>query len=270
MQTLETPPFPGLIFAASAPPLWAGAERTAAAAVLTGLPTGPTAPVVVPPPVAVEPAPFIRPATTVPAAPTDGGLVPLAPPTATPIPSPSTTPGTPAPISKHSTGGSVAVVQVTGQPALSVKQTLPEKHRPRPACDGRSERDEHRRQARRERRAHGLVDRRLRPHRNLGHELHAQRQARLGPGRHRRRGNPHAQGEAQARPGTTAPPKFRSGFDATFSSSSSDTRSVKVLKPELGLQIVAPEMAMLGQPLTVNIKVKNPGQGRSARSRFKR
>ena len=80
---------------------------------LTGLPAGPTAPapLVITP--AVEPAPTIRPATSVPApAPTESGLVPLSPPT-TPIP-------TPSPISKSSTSGSVAIVPVSGQPALSV------------------------------------------------------------------------------------------------------------------------------------------------------
>jgi uncharacterized repeat protein (TIGR01451 family) len=51
--------------------------------------------------------------------------------------------------------------------------------------------------------------------------------------------------------------EFRSGFDATFSSAS-DTRSVKVLKPEVQLQLVAPEVAFVGQPVIVQLRVKNP------------
>jgi uncharacterized repeat protein (TIGR01451 family) len=51
--------------------------------------------------------------------------------------------------------------------------------------------------------------------------------------------------------------EFRSGFDATFSSAS-DTRAVKVLKPELHLQLVCPEVGFVGQPVAVQLKVKNP------------
>lgn len=51
--------------------------------------------------------------------------------------------------------------------------------------------------------------------------------------------------------------EFRSGFDATFSSAS-DTRAVKVVKPELHLQLVCPEVAFVGQPVVVQLKVKNP------------
>jgi uncharacterized repeat protein (TIGR01451 family) len=51
--------------------------------------------------------------------------------------------------------------------------------------------------------------------------------------------------------------EFRSGFDATFSSAS-DTRTVKVLKPELQIHMQAPETAFVGQPLTMNLKVVNP------------
>ena len=51
--------------------------------------------------------------------------------------------------------------------------------------------------------------------------------------------------------------EFRSGFDATFSSAS-DTRAVKVIKPEVQLQLVAPEVVFVGQPVAVQLKVKNP------------
>jgi hypothetical protein len=57
-------------------------------------------------------------------------------------------------------------------------------------------------------------------------------------------------------PGVTIT-EFRSGFDATFSSAT-DTRAVKVLKPELQLQMVCPEVAFVGQPVVVQLKVKNP------------
>jgi len=60
-------------------------------------------------------------------------------------------------------------------------------------------------------------------------------------------------------PASNAPStmEFRSGFDATFSSAVTDTRSVKVLKPELGLTIAAVENTLIGQPLTILVKVKN-------------
>jgi hypothetical protein len=52
--------------------------------------------------------------------------------------------------------------------------------------------------------------------------------------------------------------EFRSGFDATFSSAVSDTRSVKLQKPELAVTATAPEASFLGQPTTLQIVVKNP------------
>jgi hypothetical protein len=57
-------------------------------------------------------------------------------------------------------------------------------------------------------------------------------------------------------PGVTIT-EFRSGFDATFSSAS-DTRSVKVLKPEMQLQLVAPEVGFVGQPVALQLRIKNP------------
>jgi hypothetical protein len=51
--------------------------------------------------------------------------------------------------------------------------------------------------------------------------------------------------------------EFRSGFDATFSSAVTDTRSVRVLKPELQLTVLAPESVFVGQAMTIHVKVKN-------------
>ena len=216
---------------------------------LTGLP-GPTVPLAVTP---IDPV--VRPASTpVPALPADVGLVPLAP-TLAPVP---ITP-TPKPSHAGSTSGSVAIIQVTGQPSLSVKQTLPESIGPGQAVS-----------------AEVAVT-------NTGGKL-AENVVLLGwwtdgydlsetsvtsytiNGKRAWGMGAIAAGETRTlkvklSPASNArPTEFRSGFDATFSSSSSDTRSVKVLKPELGLQIVAPENVLLGQPITVTIKVKNPGQ----------
>ena len=216
---------------------------------LTGLP-GPMVPLALTP---IDPV--VRPATTpVPTLPADVGLVPLAP-TLAPVP---ITP-TPKPTNTGSTSGSVAIIQVTGQPSLSVKQTLPESIGPGQAVS-----------------AEVSVT-------NTGGKL-AENVVLLGwwtdgydlgetsvtsytiNGKRAWGMGAIAAGETRTlkvklSPASNArPTEFRSGFDATFSSSSSDTRSVKVLKPELGLQIVAPENVLLGQPITVTIKVKNPGQ----------
>jgi hypothetical protein len=51
--------------------------------------------------------------------------------------------------------------------------------------------------------------------------------------------------------------EFRSGFDATCSTAT-DTRAVKVLKPELQLQVVAAEMAFVGHPVPLQLRIKNP------------
>lgn len=56
--------------------------------------------------------------------------------------------------------------------------------------------------------------------------------------------------------GTTAT-EFRSGFDATFSSAT-DTRAVKVLKPELQVTVEGSDTAFAGQSHTLHLKVKNP------------
>ena len=221
---------------------------------LTGIPipAPPMVPLVVTP---VDPAPMIRPATsapTVPAAP-DGGLVPLAAPLAPTI-------AAPIPAAKSSTTGAVAVLAVTGQPALSVKQTLPESIGPGQPVGAEV----------------NVTNTGAKLAENVvlmgwwtdGYELSETSVTSYTINGKRAWGmGAIAAGETRTlkvklTPSANArPTEFRSGFDATFSSSSSDTRSVKVLKPELGLQIVAPDMAMLGQPLTVNIKVKNPGQG---------
>lgn len=60
-------------------------------------------------------------------------------------------------------------------------------------------------------------------------------------------------------PGTSTPPtaEFRSGFDATFSSAVTDTRSVKVLKPEIKVAVTAPEQVFVGQAVPVQIRVTN-------------
>jgi hypothetical protein len=56
--------------------------------------------------------------------------------------------------------------------------------------------------------------------------------------------------------GTTAT-EFQSGFDATFSSAT-DTRAVKVLKPELQVSVEGSDTAFAGQAHTLHLKVKNP------------
>jgi len=55
----------------------------------------------------------------------------------------------------------------------------------------------------------------------------------------------------------TAATEFRSGFDATFSSAT-DTRAVKVLKPELQVNVEGSDTAFAGQAHTLTLKVKNP------------
>ncbi len=55
----------------------------------------------------------------------------------------------------------------------------------------------------------------------------------------------------------TAATEFRSGFDATFSSAS-DTRAVKVLKPELQIAVEGSDTAFAGQSHTLHLKIKNP------------
>ncbi len=56
--------------------------------------------------------------------------------------------------------------------------------------------------------------------------------------------------------GTTAT-EFRSGFDATFNSAT-DTRAVKVLKPELQITVEGSDTAFAGQSHTLQLKIKNP------------
>jgi uncharacterized repeat protein (TIGR01451 family) len=55
----------------------------------------------------------------------------------------------------------------------------------------------------------------------------------------------------------TAVTEFRSGFDATFSSAT-DTRAVKVLKPELVISVEGSDTAFTGQAHTLQLKIKNP------------
>jgi len=59
---------------------------------------------------------------------------------------------------------------------------------------------------------------------------------------------------------TARPIEFRSGFDATFSSAVSDTKAVRVLKPEMKLSVTAPETILVGQPVNLGVKVMNSGQ----------
>lgn len=59
---------------------------------------------------------------------------------------------------------------------------------------------------------------------------------------------------------TARPIEFRSGFDATFNSAVSDTRSVRVLKPEMKLSVTAPDTILVGQPVNIGVKVWNSGQ----------
>lgn len=56
--------------------------------------------------------------------------------------------------------------------------------------------------------------------------------------------------------GTTAT-EFRSGFDATFSSAT-DTRAIKVLKPELQISVEGSDTAFAGQSHTLQLRIKNP------------
>ncbi len=51
--------------------------------------------------------------------------------------------------------------------------------------------------------------------------------------------------------------EFRSGFDATCSNTT-DTKSVKVVKPELACVVEGSEVAFVGQPVTLHLKVRNP------------
>ncbi len=60
----------------------------------------------------------------------------------------------------------------------------------------------------------------------------------------------------QPQSGTTVT-EFRSGFDATFSSAT-DSKTVKVTKPELQLSVDSPTTAFVGQPVQVLLKIKNP------------
>ncbi len=55
----------------------------------------------------------------------------------------------------------------------------------------------------------------------------------------------------------TSATEFRSGFDATFSSAT-DTRAVKVQKPELQVSVEGSDTAFAGQAHTLHLKVKNP------------
>ncbi len=211
---------------------------------MSGLPA-PMVPLVVTP---ADPTPPMRLAAPAPA---DGGLVPLGPPS---------TPSLPPPTPKNATSGSVAVVAVTGQPSLSVKQTLPESIGPGQPVSAEV----------------NVTNTGAKLAENVvlmgwwtdGYELGETSVTSYSINGKRAWGmGAIAAGETRTlkvklTPSEKArPTEFRSGFDATFSTSASETRSVRVLKPELALQIVAPEMAMLGQPLVVNIKVKNPGQG---------
>lgn len=211
------------------------------------------------PPPSLSGLPVPTPIRTVLSAPplaTETGLIPLTP-VATPYPSVTVVLPTVAPVSTAS--GSVATIPVSGQPALSVKQILPESIGPGQPVP-----------------AEISVT-------NTGSKL-AENVVLLGwwtdcyelgetsvtsytiNGKRAWGMGAIAAGETRTlkvklNPSSTArPTEFRSGFDATFSSSSSDIRSVKLLKPELSLQIVAPETVLLGQPITVLIKVKNPGQ----------
>lgn len=204
----------------------------------------------------IEPVPPIRPALSAPALLAETGLIPLAP-VATPYPPITVVLPTAAPV--PSASGSVATIPVSGQPALSVKQVLPDSigpGQPVPAeisvtnTGGKL--------------AENVV---LLGWWTDGYELGETSVTSYTINGKRAWGmGAIAAGETRTlkvklNPSSTArPTEFRSGFDATFSSSSSDIRSVKLLKPELSLQIVAPETALLGQPITVLIKVKNPGQ----------
>ena len=220
---------------------------------LIGLPAAPATPAM---PLVVTPGEsVIRPATSPLLAPvSDGGLVPLAPPPA--ILPPTTSLKIP---DSSSTSGSVAVTPVAGQPSLSVKQTLPETIGPGQAVSAEISVTNTGGKI-----AENVVLQgwwtdgyELGETSVTGYSINGKRAWGMGA---------IAAGETRTlkvklKPTANArPTEFRSGFDATFSSSASDTRSVKVLKPELGLQIVAPENVLLGQPITVTIKVKNAGQ----------
>ena len=204
-----------------------------------------------PAPAAPLETPALRPATP---KPVDGGLVPLASSN-----SPYPLPALPAPTVPNSSG-SVAVIPVTGQPSLNVKQILPESIGPGQAVAAEI----------------SVTNTGGKVAENVvllgwwtdGYDLGETSVASYSMNGKRAWGmGAIAAGETRSLkvklvPGANArPTEFRSGFDATFSSSSSDTRSVKVLKPELGLHIGAPDTALLGQPITVTVKIKNPGAG---------
>lgn len=198
---------------------------------------------------------MIRPATA-PVPPVETGLVPL-----TPMANPTFSPFPPVTIkspSPSSTSGSVAVIPVSGQPSLSVKQTLPESIAPGQAVlaevsvtntGGKL--------------AENVV---LLGWWSEGFEISETSVVSYSSNGKRAWGmGAIAAGETRTLKvkltpiATARPTEFRSGFDATFSTSASDTRSVKVTKPELNLKIAAPDTTILGQPVTVTIHLKNPG-----------
>ena len=217
------------------------------------LPSDPLPPPMLPGALSPNDPPTIRPATA-PAPVVETGLVPLAP-MSTPAPLPPVTIKSPSP---SSTSGSVAVVPVSGQPSLSVKQTLPESIAP-----GQTIAAEVSVTNTGTKLAENVV---LLGWWTEGFDLTETSVVSYSSNGKRAWGmGAIAAGETRTLKvkltpaAASRPTEFRSGFDATFSTSASDTRSVKVMKPELGLKIVSPETAILGQPVTVTIQLKNPG-----------
>jgi uncharacterized membrane protein len=218
------PPDPPPLQSQTAPPLGTPAPTTPLAPLGTPAPTTPPAPAdpatpVAPPPITAPPPQFVA----------------------------TTPPATPA---------AVAAAAVTTTAALSVKQTLPETVVP-----GQSVAVEVSVTNTGGKAAENVV---LAGWWTAGYEVaESSVAAQAGNGRQTWNMGAIPAGEARAvklkllpKAGTTAT-EFRSGFDATFSSAT-DTRAVKVLKPELQVGVEGSDTAFAGQAHTLHLKVKNP------------
>lgn len=225
---------------------------------------GPVVPAIPPdPPAQFQTTPPLVPLGT--PAPTAPGVPahptpPVVPPQITPVPPPATTPQTPQfiaspPTATISPSAPVAAVPVTTA-ALSVKQTLPETVVP-----GQSVAVEVSVTNTGGKAAENVI---LAGWWTAGYEVaESSVAAQAGNGRQTWNMGVIPAGEARAvklkllpKAGTTAT-EFRSGFDATFSSAT-DTRAVKVQKPELQVSVEGSDTAFAGQAHTLHLKVKNP------------
>jgi len=232
-----------------------------------GTPNAPTAPM---PGTPTPPAPLFQPGDLTPA-PTPlppptvtqlPGLVnpgpTFAPPPALTAPAPLPTPQpVPAPLAPTTPPTALTTPTGGGQPALSVKQTLPDAVAP-----GHPVAAEMTVTTVGTKAADNVI---LTGWWTAGYDVAEQSVASQSMNGRRSWGmGAIAAGESRVvrlklTPVTGIPPtkEFRSGFDATFSSAVTDTRSIKVLKPELKVAVVAPSQVFVGQPVMVQIKVKN-------------